>query len=370
MKERTWYRIGASDEVRARAPFSITLANERIAIFLYEGELSAISDVCNHKAGPLAEGRLNGEYVVCPWHGWVYSIKTGLGEPGYEGDAVPRYDLEERDGDVYVATPAVTPRTTLPHPPKFAFNQEPKCEGDPVRVAGISTTSMDRTNPRFSTSDCLLEAALAHAQSSREASTRLLRLRDLKFRECEGNYSKHAHACTWPCAITERDANDQLGPVYDALIYWADVLLIATPIRWGNASSLYYKMIERMNCIQNQITIGNKVLVQKKIAAFIITGGQDNVQAVAGQMLMFFSELGYVFPPFPFIGHSRGWTAEDMENNVRMVRESRSLKLGAEALVDRAIGMFEIVNAASSAERIERAGRKANAAVLKEFAKL
>ena len=95
------------------------------------------------------------------------------------------------------------------------------------------------------------------------------------------------------------------------------MVLVATPIRWGAASSLYFKMVERMNCIQNQITIHDRVLIQNKVAAFIITGGQDNVQAVAGSMLTFWSELGFVFPPFPFIAHSRGWDAEDMERNVR-----------------------------------------------------
>ena len=72
--------------------------------------------------------------------------------------------------------------------------------------------------------------------------------------------------------------------------------VVATPIRWGAASSLYYKMVERMNCIQNQITIANRVLLRNKVAAFIITGGQDNMQAVAGQMLGFFAEIRMPFP--------------------------------------------------------------------------
>jgi hypothetical protein len=37
-------------------------------------------------------------------------------------------------------------------------------------------------------------------------------------------------------------------------------------------------MVERMNCIQNQETIANKHLLKNKVAAFIIMGGQDNVQ--------------------------------------------------------------------------------------------
>ena len=100
-------------------------------------------------------------------------------------------------------------------------------------------------------------------------------------------------------------------------------ILIATPIRWGAASSLYYKMAERMNCIQNQLTTHNRVLIQRKVAGFIITGGQDNVQAVAGQQLGFFAELGFVFPPFPYVAHSLGWTAENMERNVEYVQHKR-----------------------------------------------
>ena len=55
-------------------------------------------------------------------------------------------------------------------------------------------------------------------------------------------------------------------PVYEGLVHWADVVLIATPIRWGSASSLYFKMTERLNCIQNQLTIHNRRLITNKVA--------------------------------------------------------------------------------------------------------
>jgi multimeric flavodoxin WrbA len=141
---------------------------------------------------------------------------------------------------------------------------------------------MDAANPRYSTSDTLLESALQH--SGVNCQTRLIKLNDLKFRNCEGYYSKNAHACTWPCSITQADPGDQLDRVYEVLVHWADVVVIATPIRWGSARSLYFKMAERLNCVQNQITIRDNVLIRNKVAAFIITGGQDNIQAVAGQM--------------------------------------------------------------------------------------
>ena len=150
--------------------------------------------------------------------------------------------------------------------------------------------------------------------------------------------------------------------VYEGLVHWADVILVATPIRWGAASSLYYKMVERMNCVQNQITIANNVLIRDKVAAFIITGGQDNVQAVAGQMLGFFAEIGCVFPPFPYVAHTRGWSAEDMERNVAYVRESEELREGTRALVDRAVELARrLRESGACAASIARGGRKAHA---------
>jgi multimeric flavodoxin WrbA len=228
-------------------------------------------------------------------------------------------------------------------------------------VLGISTTAMDDGNPRFSTSDALLEHAIAHACDRRGVDTQMIRLRELAFRHCEGNYSKAARACTWPCAITERDPDDQLTPLYEGLVHWADVVLVATPIRWGNLSSLYYKMAERLNCIQNQITTHDRILIRNKVVAFIITGGQDNVQGVAGQLLTFWGELGFVVPPFPFIAHSRGWDAEDMEHNVRQVKASDALRTAAAELVERALAFWAILDRHRDEmeKPMERSGRKA-----------
>lgn len=63
-------------------------------------------------------------------------------------------------------------------------------------------------------------------------------------------------------------------------------------------------------------------------------GGQDNVQAVAGNRMMFFGESGFSFPRFPFMGHSRGGVSEDMENSRNYVKGSEDLHEQACALAD------------------------------------
>jgi nitrite reductase (NADH) small subunit len=52
---------------------AVCLANEN-------GELSALNNVCPHRYGPLGQGWLEGDAVVCPWHSWSFHARTGLAD--------------------------------------------------------------------------------------------------------------------------------------------------------------------------------------------------------------------------------------------------------------------------------------------------
>src|SRR6185369_16216647 len=110
------------------------------------------------------------DYVVCPWHGWKFHHATGEGEPGYEADCVPRHACKVEDGHLFVSVEPATKRNKLPHPPHALATLIRRGEPGgpamdaPLRVAGISTTNMDLANPRASTSEMLLESALARAK--------------------------------------------------------------------------------------------------------------------------------------------------------------------------------------------------------------
>ena len=359
-REGDWHDLGPADEL-GRVPLrQLEIGRHRIALSCVDGRFGAISGYCNHAGGPLGEGQLDDQgFVVCPWHHWKFHRETGVGEPGFEDDRVPRYTVEMRDGRVLIDLASATARQRKPHAPHPLARPVERAAG-PVRVAGISTTNMHLEYPRYSTSDALLDEALRHASEDLGRETRRIRLAELRFRACEGYYSKSARACTWPCSITQMDRADQMDQVYEAFVHWADVVIVATPIRWGAASSLYYRMVERMNCIQNQVTLADRVLLRNKVVGLIITGGQDNVQAVAGQMLGFFGEIGCVFPQFPYVAHSRGWSHEDMENNVREVQHSEELRAGTRELMRRSIEMAETLLAGElTGAKVARGGRKA-----------
>jgi len=355
-----WVDVGAMEDLAAAPLKRVTAMNQELAISVKDGKLGAVSNACNHVGGPLGEGRLDGELIVCPWRHWKFDRCTGVGEAGFEQDRIPAYPVRAENGRILVNMAAGSKRARGSHEPHPLARTVERAAG-PLRFAGIATSAMDAANPRFSGSDHLLDHALREA-ANLGAETRLIRLNDLKFRACEGYYSKSAQACTWPCSITQMDAQDQMDQVYEALVHWADAVIVASPIRWGTASSLYFKMAERLNCVQNAITIRNQVLIRNKVAGFVIVGGQDNIQAVAGQMLGFFAELGFIFPQFPYIAHSRGWSHEDMERNVEIVRNSQELAEGAAMLTKRCLDLAAHLIARDEAPTsIERGGRKAHA---------
>ena len=72
-----------------------------IAICNRGGEIRAIGGVCPHQGGPLGEGAMNGEYVVCPWHAWEFNCTTG--ENDFDPETrVPVYPVRVDGGDILV----------------------------------------------------------------------------------------------------------------------------------------------------------------------------------------------------------------------------------------------------------------------------
>lgn len=50
---------------------------KEIALFRQKDKVYALDNVCPHRGGPLGEGALDGDEVICPWHAWSFDLKTG-----------------------------------------------------------------------------------------------------------------------------------------------------------------------------------------------------------------------------------------------------------------------------------------------------
>src|SRR5215831_18866607 len=173
MSAQKWHDLGPVEAFKKEGLQEITVDKSKFALSFKDGTFGAISAVCNHLGGPLCNGTLDGDYVVCPWHYWKFHRATGEGEPGFEEDRVPRYAIKEEGGRVLVDLASATSRSRKPHPP-HPLDRPLVREPGPLRVLGLSTTAMTPGRPRFSASEALLEDALAHA-SARGCETKTIR---------------------------------------------------------------------------------------------------------------------------------------------------------------------------------------------------
>jgi nitrite reductase/ring-hydroxylating ferredoxin subunit/DMSO/TMAO reductase YedYZ heme-binding membrane subunit len=89
------------DEIPEKRARIATLAGERVAVFRYDGKISAISNVCQHQNGPLGEGRIIDGCVTCPWHGYQYLPESGASPPPFT-EKVPTFNVKVAGGRVLV----------------------------------------------------------------------------------------------------------------------------------------------------------------------------------------------------------------------------------------------------------------------------
>ena len=98
-----WIDAGAVAGIpEKRARRITTPAGHQIALFKYDGKVAAISNVCAHQMGPLAEGCIKDGLVTCPWHGWQYDPATGRSPAPYT-EKVETFAVRVKDGRVFVA---------------------------------------------------------------------------------------------------------------------------------------------------------------------------------------------------------------------------------------------------------------------------
>jgi nitrite reductase/ring-hydroxylating ferredoxin subunit/DMSO/TMAO reductase YedYZ heme-binding membrane subunit len=95
---------------KCAAVFSVN--GERVAIFKYDGKISAISNVCRHQNGPLGEGKIIDGCVTCPWHGYQYLPDTGASPPPFT-EKVSTFRTKVVDGRVWIDPKPNPPGTRI-----------------------------------------------------------------------------------------------------------------------------------------------------------------------------------------------------------------------------------------------------------------
>lgn len=95
-----------------RARLVCPAGGERIAVFRYDGRISAVSNLCAHQNGPLGEGRVVDGCITCPWHGYQYRPGDGCSPPPFT-EKIGTYRVRVVDGRVRVDPRPLPPGTPV-----------------------------------------------------------------------------------------------------------------------------------------------------------------------------------------------------------------------------------------------------------------
>ena len=99
--EDGWHLVCHINEIENDKAKMVNVDNERIAIFKYDGKLSAVHNVCKHQNGPLGEGKIIDGCITCPWHGYQYQPQDGC-SPAPFSEKVGTYQLKLKNELIYV----------------------------------------------------------------------------------------------------------------------------------------------------------------------------------------------------------------------------------------------------------------------------
>ena len=91
----------------------VSCGGERVAVFKYDGNISAMSNVCQHQNGPLGEGKIIDGCVTCPWHGYQYLPDSGASPPPFT-EKVPTYRTRVVGQQVFVHPSPLPAGTRVP----------------------------------------------------------------------------------------------------------------------------------------------------------------------------------------------------------------------------------------------------------------
>lgn len=142
--KNTWYQAGWSHEVTADEALARTILDE--PIFFYrtsEGKIAALFDRCPHRFAPLSAGCVDGDTVVCGYHGLAFD---GNGDCTHNphGDIPPRlrvksFPVEERHTAIWIwmGEPALADPASIPDL-SFIDNVPPE-----TRITGYMYTECD-----------------------------------------------------------------------------------------------------------------------------------------------------------------------------------------------------------------------------------
>jgi multimeric flavodoxin WrbA len=100
-----------------------------------------------------------------------------------------------------------------------------------------------------------------------------------------------------PVGLSFKESEDDEWPAISEKIIAADIVIFATPIWWGQRSSLMQRIIERMDAFDEDVHNGGRAVLLNKVAGIVITGSEDGAQHVGASIMEVLTFMNFTLPP-------------------------------------------------------------------------
>ena len=112
----------------------------------------------------------------------------------------------------------------------------------------------------------------------------------------------------------------------------ADIIVFATPIWWGNQSSLMQRAIERLDELHTELRETGKSRLTNKVGGIVITGEEDGEQHITGNLSNFLISIGVTLPPLCAVSYQGEYTRATKASLGRKFREEKNTVRGAKVM--------------------------------------
>ena len=112
----------------------------------------------------------------------------------------------------------------------------------------------------------------------------------------------------------------------------ADILVFATPIWWGNQSSLMQRAIERLDELHNELRETGKSRLANKVGGIVITGEEDGEQHITGNLSNFMLSIGVTLPPQCALSYQGEYERATKNSLAKRFREEKEYADAAETM--------------------------------------
>ena len=130
---RQTYLVGEESEIPLGERKIVSYMGLSVGVFHHQSGWYAIQNKCLHAGGPVATGRLRGDVLTCPWHGYQYNLPTGslVDDPNAK---LEMYPVEIIDGQVFVKLPVIPTNLASPDEkaPAVPIKSEPAGPARPL----------------------------------------------------------------------------------------------------------------------------------------------------------------------------------------------------------------------------------------------